>query len=92
MKKLATLLALAATLSAPAWAATKTVTLSVPGMTCEACPITVKKALSKVAGVQKAEVSFEKREAVVTFDDAKTNADALTKATENAGYPATVKQ
>ncbi|MEW5889455.1 MAG: mercury resistance system periplasmic binding protein MerP [Pseudomonadota bacterium] len=92
MKKLAALIALAATLSAPAWAATKTVTLSVPGMTCAACPITVKKALSKVAGVEKAEVSFEKREAVVTFDDAKTNADALTKATANAGYPSSVKQ
>ncbi|HBF50602.1 MAG TPA: mercury resistance system periplasmic binding protein MerP [Massilia sp.] len=92
MKKLATLLALAAALSAPAWAATKTVTLSVPGMTCAACPITVKKALTKVDGVQKAEVSYEKREAVVTFDDAKTNADALTKATANAGYPSSVKQ
>ena len=92
MKKLAALIALAAALSAPAWAATKTVTLSVPGMTCAACPITVKKALTKVDGVQKAEVSFEKREAVVTFDDAKTNADALTKATENAGYPSSIKQ
>lgn len=92
MKKLATLLALVATLSTPAWATTKTVTLSVPGMTCEACPITVKKALSKVAGVQKAEVSFEKREAVVTFDDAKASVDALTKATANAGYPSSVKQ
>lgn len=92
MKQLTTLIALAAALSAPAWAATKTVTLSVPGMTCAACPITVKKALTKVDGVQKAEVSFETREAVVTFDDAKTNAEALTKATENAGYPATVKQ
>ncbi len=87
----ATLIALAAALSAPAWAATKTVTLSVPGITCAACPITVKKALTKVDGVQKAEVSYEKREAVVTFDDAKTSAEALTKATENAGYPATVK-
>lgn len=92
MKKLATLLALAATLSAPAWAATQTVTLSVPGMTCAACPITVKKALTKVDGVQKADVSFDKREAVVTFDDAKTTADALTKATANAGYPSSVKQ
>jgi mercuric ion binding protein len=92
MKKLAALIALAAALIAPAWAATKTVTLSVPGMSCAACPITVKKALTKVDGVQKAEVSYEKREAIVTFDDAKTNADALTKATENAGYPATVKQ
>lgn len=92
MKKLAALIALAATLNAPAWAATKTVTLSVPGMTCAACPITVKTALTKVNGVQKAEVSFEKREAIVTFDDAKTSAEALTKATANAGYPSTIKQ
>ena len=91
MKKLAALIALSATLATPVWAAIKTVTLSVPGMTCAACPITVKKALTKVDGVQKAEVSFEKLEAVVTFDDAKTNADALTKATANAGYPSTVK-
>lgn len=91
MKKLA-LFALAAALSAPGWAATKTVTLSVPGMTCAACPITVKKALTKVDGVQKVEVSYQKREAVVTFDDAKTRVEALTQATENAGYPATVKQ
>ena len=53
MKKLSALIALAAALSAPAWAATKTVTLSVPGMTCAACPITVKKALTKVDGVQR---------------------------------------
>lgn len=91
MKKLAALLALATTLSTPAWAAAKTVTLSVPGMTCEACPITVKMALSKVVGVQKAEVSFEKREAVVTFDDAKSNTEAMTKATANVGYPSTLK-
>ncbi|MCR2721459.1 mercuric transport protein periplasmic component, partial [Salmonella enterica] len=45
MKKLAALVALAATLATPAWAAVQTVTLSVPGMTCAACPITVKKAL-----------------------------------------------
>ena len=91
MKKLFASLVLVA-VAAPVWAATQTVTLSVPGMTCAACPITVKTALSKVAGVEKAEVSFEKREAVVTFDEAKTNADALTKATANAGYPSSVKQ
>ncbi|WP_122364531.1 mercury resistance system periplasmic binding protein MerP, partial [Pseudomonas coronafaciens] len=62
------------------------------GMTCAACPITVKKALTQVEGVTKTEVSFEKREAIVTFDDAKTNSEALTKATEDAGYPSTIKQ
>jgi periplasmic mercuric ion binding protein len=34
-----------------AWASPKTVTLNVSGMTCAACPITVKKALEKVPGV-----------------------------------------
>jgi periplasmic mercuric ion binding protein len=92
MKKIAALVfALAASFSVPAWAATQTVTLSVPGMTCAACPVTVKKALSKVEGVQKIVVSFEKKQAVVTYDDAKTNVEALTKATENAGYPSTIQ-
>ena len=91
MKKLFAILALAA-VAAPIWAATQTVTLSVPGMTCAACPITVKKALSKVEGVSKTDVTFEKREAVVTFDDAKTSVQKLTRATEDAGYPSSVKR
>jgi periplasmic mercuric ion binding protein len=92
VKKLAVLIALVCAIGTPAWAATKTVTLSVPGMTCAACPITVKTALSKVSGVEKARVSFENREAVVTFDDAKTTVEALTKATKGAGYRSTVKR
>ncbi|RKG29325.1 mercuric transport protein periplasmic component, partial [Acinetobacter rongchengensis] len=43
MKKLFASLALAAFV-APVFAATQTVTLSVPGMTCASCPITVKHA------------------------------------------------
>jgi mercuric ion binding protein len=60
-------------------------------MTCAACPITVKHALSKVTGVEKADVRFEQREAIVTFDDGKTNVQALTRATADAGYPSSVK-
>lgn len=75
----------------PSWAASRTVTLAVPGMDCPVCPITVKKALTKVSGVIKAEVNFDKRLAVVTYDDAKTQVGALTKATTDAGYPSTVK-
>lgn len=71
----------------PVWALPKTVALNVSGMTCPACPITVKKALEKVPGVSKVDVKFEKKQVVVTFDDAKTNTDALVKATTNAGYP-----
>ena len=91
MKKLFSALALVAVI-APVWAATQTVTLSVPGMTCAACPITVKQAISKVDGVQKVEVSYEKRQAVVSFDDGRTSVQKLTKATEDAGYPSSVKR
>lgn len=75
------------TLITPVWAAPKIVTLSVPSMDCPVCPITVKKALTKVPGVSQAEVNFEKRRATVTFDDARTNVEALTRATKDAGYP-----
>lgn len=91
MKKLFSSLVLAAAII-PVWAAVQTVTLAVPGMTCAACPITVKKAISKVEGVSKIEVKFEQREAVVTFDDAKTSVQKLTKATEDAGYPSSIKK
>lgn len=84
--------ALAVAVAAPAWAASQTVTLAVQNMTCSACPITVKKALTKVPGVSNAVVSYEKQEAVVTFDDAKANVEALTKATANAGYPSSLKK
>ncbi|PKH70385.1 mercuric transport protein periplasmic component [Stenotrophomonas sp. Betaine-02u-21] len=92
MKKLVALLALNVALSATAWAGTKTVTLSVPSMTCATCPITLKKALSKVDGVIEAKVTWEPKEAVVTYDDTKTTPANFTKATENVGYPSTVKE
>jgi len=66
------------TVLAPAYAENKTVTLSVPGMDCEACPITVGKALKKVDGVGKVAASLEQK-SVVTFDDAKTNVDACAR-------------
>ncbi len=90
MKNVKTLLAAviaALVLVAPAWASPQTVTLNVSGMTCPVCPITVKKALEKVPGVSSVDVRFEKKQVRVTFDDAKTNTDALVKATTNAGYP-----
>lgn len=89
MKKLSMLIFLAATVSAPAWAATRTTTLSVPGMTCPACPITVEKALSRVAGVEKTRIVLDRRQAVVTYDDTQTGPAGLIKATTDAGYPST---
>jgi mercuric ion binding protein len=71
----------------PLVAASQTVTLSVPGMTCVACPAIVKGSLQKVAGVTQVEVSLEQKTAVVTFDDAQASVADLIAATTNAGYP-----
>lgn len=90
IKTLFTFTLLVASLSA--WAKPQTVTLDLPSMNCATCPITVKMALNKVDGVSSAEVSYEKKQAVVTFDDTKTTTDVLVKATTNAGYPSTVKE
>ncbi|OYV78361.1 MAG: mercuric transport protein periplasmic component [Chromatiales bacterium 21-64-14] len=67
----------------------KTITLSVPGMTCGLCPITIRTALEQVPGVAKAKTDFVTRTATVSYDPARTNVAALTKATTDAGYPST---
>ena len=91
MKPLHAIALLFALASPTAFAETKTVTLSVPGMNCDLCPLTIKKAISKVPGVATVEASYEKKQAVVTFDDSRTSVEALMKATANAGYPSTPK-
>lgn len=83
--------ALIALMPMAALAATpQTVVLDVQNMTCELCPVTVKKALEKVPGVSQARIDFAKKTATVTFDSDKTSATALVRATTDAGYPSTV--
>ena len=71
----------------PVFAAMQQVTLTVPTMDCATCPVTIRVALMKVPGVKKALVSYARRTAKVTFDDEKTTVQALTQATDAAGYP-----
>ena len=52
-----------------------------------ACSTNVKQTLTKVEGASKDAVDFDKKEAVVTFDDTKTSAAALIKTTTDAGLP-----
>jgi mercuric ion binding protein len=77
--------------SPTSFAADKTLTLAVQNMYCDACPLIVRKSLEAVPGVAKAVVSFKNKTAVVTYDDSKTNARALTAATTKAGYPSAPK-
>ncbi len=93
MKRLITTMAFAATVltAGMGLAAEKTVTLVVENMFCASCPYIVKKTLASVPGVTKVDVSFERKTAMVTFDEAKTNVEALTDATFDAGYPSELR-
>lgn len=88
---LTTSFATALSTSILSFAAIQHVTLEVAGMTCSSCPITVKKALSKVKGVQQVTTNFKLKQAVVSFDDTQTTLQKLTDATANAGYQSTIK-
>ena len=74
-----------------AFAAERTVTLTVQNMFCAACPHTVKASLQAVPGVKEVAVSLQQKTATVVYDDAKTNVKTLTSATTNAGYPSSPK-
>jgi mercuric ion binding protein len=69
----------------------QTVKLTVRNMTCPLCPITVRKSLEKVPGVQTVKVNFDTKTATVTYDPDKTRPAALTRATTDAGYPSKVE-
>lgn len=71
MRKL--LIAVFVALPLMAMAATpKTVPLDVKNMTCEICPITIRKSLEKVSGASAVMVDYGKKTATVTYDPNKT--------------------
>ena len=64
----------------------QTVTLGVSGMTCGGCVSSVTKVLNALEGVAKADVSLDKKCAVVDYDAAKLNVEQLKHAVIEAGY------
>ena len=69
----------------------ETVTLKISGMTCGGCVKSVTKVLEALDGVNKAEVSLENANAIITYDANKIQAAALIEAVEDAGFDAAVE-
>lgn len=78
--------------SAAATAAAKVTTLHIEGMTCGSCATAVKHVLKGVEGVKDAQVSFEEKKGVVTYDPAKVTPQKIANAVEEKlpAYKATV--
>lgn len=69
-------------------AASKTVTIRVEGMHCGGCSSSVQKALKATDGVEEVSVSFEKGEAVITYDDQKVTVEKLREVINGTGFKA----
>ena len=78
----------AAVLPSSALAAEQTTKFTVENMTCALCPITVRKAMENVPGVESVEVDFGAQTATVVYDSALTTPEAIGAASKDAGYPA----
>ena len=79
----------AASVAAPA--DERTISLSVDNMVCVVCAYNVKKSLEGVSGVVKVRVALKEKIAVVVYDDAKADLNALVSATARVGFPSTPK-
>lgn len=66
------------------------VSLRIKGMTCGGCVLGVRKVLTRLNGVSKAEVSYENQSAVVSYDPAKVTVEQMIAAIRTLGYEATV--
>jgi len=66
----------------------ETTTIKVDGMSCGGCVKSVTGVLTALAGVAKAEVSLEQKQAVVEFDAGKVTRDQLKAVIEDAGFDA----
>ncbi len=60
--------------------------ISVRGMTCVGCEVTLEESLSKIDGVVSVKASHHKKQAVIEFDSTQTNITAIKKAVKEAGY------
>ena len=71
-----------------ALAATKKSTIRVDGMMCSKCSGLVEKALKATPGVEKVEVSLDRKAAVVEYDDAKVTEAKLREVINSTGFKA----
>ncbi len=66
----------------------ETATIKVDGMSCGGCVKSVTGVLTALDGVASADVSLERKQAVVEFDAGKVTRDQLKAAIEDAGFDA----
>lgn len=67
----------------------QTAEFTIRGMSCTGCEEEVKHEVNKLSGIIKADVSYASRNALVQFDNSKTDIPAIEKAINTTGYTVT---
>jgi copper chaperone CopZ len=62
--------------------------VSIPSMDCAACAASIQKQITDELGVQKAQVNFDTKEALVYFDANRISRDQVIRAINNTGFKA----
>lgn len=66
--------------------------LTIGGMTCSACSARIEKVISKIDGIEKANVNLLAENMSVSFDEQKTDIESVIKKVEQLGYTAQLKR
>ncbi len=61
--------------------------LLVPGISCQHCVANIRRAVTKLGGVESVEGDTDKKEIKVSYDPQKVTIQQIMKAMEDAGYP-----
>jgi copper chaperone len=60
--------------------------LTIEGMTCDHCVLRVGRAIASVQGVTEVDVNLMTKEAVIDFEEARTDIERIKAAIREAGY------
>lgn len=74
------------TLTLPLYGAQQTATIKVYGMSCQMCANGVAASLKRLKGVESAQVSVKKAQAVVVYDDHQVTLAEIKKQIDKSGF------
>ena len=64
----------------------KEIKLKIEGMHCTGCSNRLEKVLNNTEGVEKATVSFEEKQAIITYNESQIDLTQIKEAIEGAGF------
>jgi copper chaperone CopZ len=64
----------------------KEIKLKIEGMHCTGCSSRLEKVLNNTDGVESATVSFEKKQAIITYNESQTDIEQIKQIIQDAGF------